>query len=87
VREADSIVRARSGQIVVIGGLMRNISRDESFGAPGLGRLPGIGGLFRSKRVVARKTELVILLRPIVVNDDENWAQAARDPLERIRDY
>ncbi|MDH3588987.1 MAG: secretin N-terminal domain-containing protein, partial [Gammaproteobacteria bacterium] len=35
VREADSIVRARSGQIVVIGGLMRNISRDESYGAPG----------------------------------------------------
>ncbi|MBT8136524.1 MAG: pilus (MSHA type) biogenesis protein MshL [Gammaproteobacteria bacterium] len=87
VREADSIVRARSGQIVVIGGLMRNTSRDESFGAPGLGRLPGIGALFRSKRTVAKKTELVILLRPLIVEDDATWAQAAREPLERIRGY
>ncbi|MDH3645807.1 MAG: pilus (MSHA type) biogenesis protein MshL [Gammaproteobacteria bacterium] len=87
IRESDSIVRARSGQIVVIGGLMRNISRNESFGAPGLGRLPGVGGLFRSKRVVAKKTELVILLRPMVVESDETWTQTAQDSLERIRGY
>lgn len=87
VREADSIVRARSGQIVVIGGLMRNTSRNENYGAPGLGRIPGIGALFRSKRIVAKKTELVILLRPVVVEQDESWANAAREPLERIREF
>ncbi len=87
VRESDSIVRARSGQVVVIGGLMRNSSTDEHYGAPGLSRIPGIGGLFRNKRTVSKKTELVILLRPIVVDDDETWAQAAGGALERIRGY
>lgn len=87
IREADSIVRARSGQVVVIGGLMRNLSRNESFGTPGLNRLPGIGGLFRSKRIVQRKSELVILLRPVVVEDDSAWANAAQDSWQRIRSY
>lgn len=87
IREADSIVRARSGQVVVIGGLMRNLSRDESYGAPGLGRLPGIGALFRNKREVTRKTELVILLRAVLVEDERDWMQAAQDSLDRIRGY
>ncbi|NND60644.1 MAG: pilus (MSHA type) biogenesis protein MshL [Gammaproteobacteria bacterium] len=87
IRESDSIVRARSGQVVVIGGLMRSLSREESFGAPGLNRLPGIGSLFRNKRQVERKTELVILLRPVVVEDDASWAQTASESFDRITQY
>ncbi|MBT8422565.1 MAG: pilus (MSHA type) biogenesis protein MshL [Gammaproteobacteria bacterium] len=85
IRESDSIVRARSGQIIVIGGLMRNSSRKESFATPYLGRIPGVGALFRSKRDVESKTELVILLKPIVVENDEVWATAARESLQRIQ--
>lgn len=86
IRESDSIVKARSGQIIVIGGLMRNTSRDESFATPVLGRIPGVGALFRSKREVARKTELVILLKPIVVDSDETWTRVADESLRRIRE-
>ncbi len=78
VREADSIVRARSGQIVVIGGLMQENSRDDRFGVPLLSRLPLIGFLFRQTRTASTKSELVILLKPIVVESDEQWAEEVR---------
>lgn len=84
VRESDSIVRARSGQIIIIGGLMRNSYRTETFSTPVLGRLPGIGRLFRSERKVQRKTELVIMLRAIVVEDGKVWTDMASAALKRI---
>jgi MSHA biogenesis protein MshL len=74
IRESDSIVRARSGQVVVIGGLMQNQTKDDTSSVPLLGDLPLVGGLFRHKQQVTRKSELVILLRPIVVNSDKTWA-------------
>ena len=85
IREADSIVRAESGQIIVIGGLMRNTSRKEVFGMPVLSKIPGIGRLFRSERQIELKTELVILLKPIVVDNDNVWAQLADESLQRVR--
>ena len=85
IRESDSIVKARSGQIIVIGGLMRSSSVDEDFGTPMLSNIPGVGKLFKSRRAVERKTELVILLKPIVVDSDKVWSKAASESLERIR--
>jgi MSHA biogenesis protein MshL len=85
IREADSIVRAESGQIIVIGGLMRNTSRKEVFGTPVLSKIPGIGRLFRSERQVELKTELVILLKPVVVDSNQVWTQMADESLQRIR--
>ncbi len=85
IRESDSIVKARSGQIIVIGGLMRNSSKDETFGTPGLSKIPGIGNLFKSTRSVEHKTELVILLKPIVIDGDDAWARMADESLQRIK--
>ena len=84
IRESDSIVKARSGQIIVIGGLMRNSMTDESFGTPGLSKIPGVGNLFKSKRSVETKTELVILLKPIVIDSDDDWTKMAGESLQRI---
>jgi MSHA biogenesis protein MshL len=77
VREADSIVRAKSGQIIVIGGLMQETKINADAHVPGLGDIPGIGRLFRHERQMSKKTELVILLRPIVVDSDSVWELAA----------
>ncbi|HFE38159.1 MAG TPA: pilus (MSHA type) biogenesis protein MshL [Gammaproteobacteria bacterium] len=73
IRESDSIVRARSGQVVVIGGLMQNQMRESTASIPLLGQMPVIGALFRHKKQSIRKSELVILLRPWVVKGDETW--------------
>lgn len=67
VREADMIVRAREGQVIVIGGLMQEKRSDSDSKVPILGDLPGIGALFRSTSQEARKTELVVLLSPTVM--------------------
>ncbi|MGB5624093.1 MAG: pilus (MSHA type) biogenesis protein MshL [Woeseiaceae bacterium] len=85
IRESDSIVKARSGQIIVIGGLMRNATTEESFGTPGLSKIPGIGNLFKSRRSVEQKTELVILLKPIVIDGDDAWNRMADESLQRIK--
>ena len=86
VREADSIVRAKSGQIIVIGGLMQESDRDDRFGVPVLSRLPLVGFLFRQTRVASRKSELVILLKPLVVESDEQWAEEVRRRELRVED-
>ncbi|MBL4827214.1 MAG: pilus (MSHA type) biogenesis protein MshL [Spongiibacteraceae bacterium] len=67
IRETDSVVYARSGQVVVLGGLMQNKSTDTNSGAPVLGRIPILGHLFSQQRNSTVKTELVILLKPIIM--------------------
>lgn len=81
VRETDSIVRARSGQVVVIGGLMQQTTRDEDFGLPGLSSLPLLGNLFKQQRKSQVKSELVILLRPLAAGVD---TPASWDPQDHL---
>ena len=84
VRESDSVVKAASGQIIAIGGLMRTSSRRVDQGAPWLGRIPGLRRLFGSNREVETKTELVILLRPIVVDDGDDWPRIIQPAADRL---
>lgn len=83
IRESDSIVRAVNGQIVVIGGLMLNSSEDNNAGVPGLHRIPGLGYLFKQKAKTGIKSELVILLKPIVVSGKEQ-SDYLRRSLDRV---
>ncbi|MGD2168277.1 MAG: pilus (MSHA type) biogenesis protein MshL [Gammaproteobacteria bacterium] len=84
IRESDSIVRAKSGQIIAIGGLMRNSTQRSDYGTPVLGRVPGLKRLFSSTRELESKTELIILLRPIVVDDDADWSRVIQPAATRI---
>lgn len=85
VRQSDSIIRARNGQLVVIGGLMRESSSQQRFGTPGLSRIPLLGHAFGSRQERTVKTELVIMLRPTVVDHQGNWAEEGAATLERFR--
>ena len=82
IQESDNVVRARSGQVIVIGGLMKESTVDESAGIPLLSDLPGIGALFKHNRVVKLKQELVILLKPTVIEASASWASLI-EPSER----
>ncbi len=84
IRESDSIVRAKSGQIIAIGGLMRNSTQRNDYSTPVLGRVPGLKRLFGSSREIESKTELIILLRPIVVDDDSDWSRVIQPAATRI---
>ena len=85
VQESDNIVRASSGQIIVIGGLMKEASTDDNASVPVLGDIPLIGNLFKHKKVTRIKRELVILLKPTVINIGQDWNDAAGESQERIR--
>lgn len=84
VRESDSVVSAQSGQIVVIGGLMQNSKVKNNSNIPFLGRIPIIGALFRHTGETSRKSELVILLRPVVVQGQASWDEALSQSRQRI---
>ncbi len=68
-RQSDSIVRARSGQVVVIGGLLQNSNDNTDANVPWASNLPVLGNLFKQQRKALQKSELVILMRPQVVSD------------------
>ncbi|MBU1926933.1 MAG: pilus (MSHA type) biogenesis protein MshL [Pseudomonadota bacterium] len=74
IRESDSIVKARNGQVIVIGGLMEDASSEETASTPGASHVPIIGDLLSSHSNEAEKFELVILLRPIVVGE-KTWTK------------
>lgn len=86
IRESDSIVKANNGQVIVIGGLMREMRQSEHYKMPGLGSVPVLGRLFRSERQTTRTVELVILLRPIVVTGDGEWSNLVSEHSTRLDD-
>ncbi len=74
VRESDSIVRASDGQVIIIGGLMQTQTTDVEGGVPGLRKIPLLGRLFKQTKKTSRRSELVILLKPVVIESDgEAW--------------
>ena len=72
IRETDSVIKAKSGQVVIIGGLMQEVVTTTTEGVPWLSSIPWIGSLFRQEVDKTVKSELVIMLRP-QVTDDAFW--------------
>lgn len=84
-RQSDSIVRARSGQVVVIGGLLQNNNENTDAEVPWASTLPIVGNLFKQQRKAMQKSELVILMRPQVVSD-EVWLEEIRRSAESFKE-
>lgn len=84
VRESDSIVRAGNGQVVVLGGLMQDKTTLDRAGVPVLGDLPGVGAMFRHTKSASTKSELVILLRPVVIETGSEWGEQIQQSSQRV---
>lgn len=85
VNESDTIVRVQDGNIVAIGGLMRQETLSAGSQVPGLGDVPGLGQLFQQRNRRTTKSEIVILLKPTIVHNDRTWQQDLSDTRERLR--
>ena len=85
IRETDTIIRARSGDVVVIGGLMKTIRVEDQSKVPLLGDVPWMGELFTNRSNREVKTELVIMLKPTLIGSDtwEQELQRSRATLEQ----
>jgi MSHA biogenesis protein MshL len=79
ISETDSIVRAHDGQIVAIGGLMRQATFDDQSGLPGLSK-----SVFGQTSKRSEKRELVILLKPSIVDNDKDWSDDITHSRDRI---
>lgn len=68
-REMESMLRLEAGEIGVLGGLMEDALSNQVGRMPGIGAIPIFGELFNNRNNITQKTELVIFIRPTVIND------------------
>jgi len=85
IRESDSIIRARSGQVVIIGGLMQNRIDENVSKVPLLGDIPLLGELFTHRQEISVKSELVILLKPIVIDSEQQMTEQVNRAKSRFK--
>lgn len=86
IRETDVVVEARSGEVIVIGGLMKHNKINKESKVPLLGDIPWLGELFKNKLYRDEKTELVILLRPIVAGS-ETWKEEIKKSSDLLQKW
>jgi MSHA biogenesis protein MshL len=84
VRETDNIVKAQSGQIIVVGGLMKEQTVERNSMVPILGKIPLLGILFRHQKVSRVKKELIVLVKPTVIDNVAAWNVEAKSTLDRF---
>ncbi|MCA0433814.1 MAG: type II and III secretion system protein family protein [Proteobacteria bacterium] len=66
-RGASTVLELPSGGSMMIAGLIRETTRQNINGTPGLKKLPVLGALFRSREFISNETELVIMVTPYLV--------------------
>ncbi|MDI1277001.1 secretin N-terminal domain-containing protein [Methylobacter sp.] len=84
VRESDSIVKAKNGQIIVLGGLMQENDNEKKQGVTGLAAIPYIGNLFRVNTGTTQKSELIILLKASFIGSDTDWQKDINSSKQRF---
>lgn len=85
-RKIETRVTVADGEIVVLGGLIRdNVIQSESK-VPLLGDVPGLGRLFRSNSSSVQKTNLLVFIRPTILRDDLALRGATAEKYQQIRD-
>jgi general secretion pathway protein D len=72
-RSVTTEVVARSGQSILLAGLISERQNDTTARVPGISKVPGLGWLFRSDTKSKEKTELVVLITPRVIDDPREW--------------
>jgi len=83
--EFDSLVRGQDGKVVAIGGLMRQATTSDRSGVPGVGGLPVIGNLFSNRQEVMQKRELVVLIKPTIIEGEASWSEDLLNAESRIK--
>jgi pilus assembly protein CpaC len=67
-RKTETVLELPSGGSMMIAGLIKETTRQQVNGMPGLKRLPILGSLFRSREFLANESELVVIVTPYLVN-------------------
>jgi len=84
-RQIQSRIAVRSGESIVLGGLIRDNESNGRSGVPVLSNLPVIGALFSTTNDTRQRTELLVLLTPRALENDDALRQASQEMRERMR--
>lgn len=84
-RALKSTILADDGQIIVIGGLIKDSVRTRESGVPLLRSIPWLGALFRWSSDTREKTNLMIFLRPTIVRGKEDLSDITKDRYRQLR--
>jgi general secretion pathway protein D len=84
-RQIGSKVAVRSGESIVLGGLIKNNQTVSKNGVPLLQDLPLVGNLFAQNRTNGVRTELLVIITPRVVRSDVDIREVSEDLRERLR--
>ncbi|MDE2420841.1 MAG: type II secretion system secretin GspD [Gammaproteobacteria bacterium] len=84
-RAVKTTVLADNGQTIVLGGMMQDDNTQSVNAIPGLGSIPWLGGLFRSKANAYNKDNLLIFLQPTILRDGANADSLSQDRYDQIR--
>jgi len=85
-RKIETKVLAKDGDIVVLGGLVKDDIQDSQQGVPLLSGIPVLGRLFRSDVVSVTKSNLLVFIRSTIIRDDDDLAGATAEKYRYIRD-
>lgn len=83
-RKIETLLTLRDGGSVLIGGLIRATDSDGEKGVPGLGKLPVIGKLFSGENKSFRRTEMLMMVIPYILNGPDE-VEALSDELQKAR--
>ncbi len=81
-RQIESTVAINSGETIVLGGLIQDTQTNNESGVPGLYKIPFLGKLFGQTKDESRRTELIVLLTPRIVRNN-NDARKITDEFRR----
>jgi len=87
VSETDSVVRVQDGNIVAIGGLMKQEQSNNADGLPGTTASSGVGLLFGTRSNYTRKRELVILIKPTIIRNESSWKEDLFETQGRVQEF
>lgn len=87
VNETDSIVRVQDGNIVAIGGLMKQEQSATANGLPGTTGSSGLGMLFGARSSYMTKRELVILIKPTIIHNESSWKDDLIETQSRVQQF
>lgn len=82
--EVTSNVLVRDGHTILIGGLFRELNTDKRSQVPGIGNVPGLGDLFKSRQDSLVREEVILLMTVHVVKDHAAYARASDRQSEDI---
>ena len=83
-RTIDTTILVENGEVIILGGLIRDKETQAESRVPLLGSIPGLGALFRSRTKNIEKQNLLVFLRPTVLTSGADVAAASERKFNRI---